>query len=53
MSRVTSSDDTNTSSLFDDNESQQPVLSPGQTHAVGVLPAHGIVNMVREKQIWA
>jgi len=53
MSRVTSSDDTTTSSLFDDNESQQPVLSPGQTHAVGVLPAHGIVNMVREKQIWA
>ena len=53
MSRVTSSDDTNTSSLFDDNESQQPVLSPGQTHAVCVLPAHGIVNMVREKQIWA
>ena len=53
MSRAPSSQDEKTTSLFDENETQQPVLSPGQTHAVGVLPAHGIENMIREKQIWA
>ena len=53
MSRVPSSTDDKTTSLFEESEAQQPVLSPGQTHAVGVLPAHGIANMVREKQIWA
>ena len=42
-----------TEPLFPDEGLQDPVKSKGQTHAVGVLPAHGIANMVREKQIWA
>lgn len=42
-----------TEPLFPDEGLQDPVKSKGQTHAVGVLPAHGITNMVREKQIWA
>jgi dCTP deaminase len=39
--------------MFPDGESQDPVLAEGQTHAVGILPAHGIENMRRDKQIWA
>ena len=42
-----------TEPLFPDDGMQDPVKTKGQTHAVGVLPAHGITNMVREKQIWA
>jgi len=42
-----------TEPLFPDEGMQDPVKTKGQTHAVGVLPAHGITNMVREKQIWA
>lgn len=42
-----------TEPLFPDEGAQDPVKTKGQTHAVGVLPAHGIANMVREKQIWA
>ena len=42
-----------TEPLFPDEGIQDPVKTKGQTHAVGVLPAHGIANMVREKQIWA
>ena len=42
-----------TEPLFPDEGMQDPVKTKGQTHAVGVLPAHGIANMVREKQIWA
>ena len=53
MSRVKSSDADTPTSLFEADDAQQPVLTPGQTHAVGVLPAHGIENMIREKQIWA
>ena len=39
--------------LFPEDEEQVPVTAPGQTHATGILPAHGIRNMVREQQIWA
>lgn len=42
-----------TEPLFPDDGVQDPVKTKGQTHAVGVLPAHGIANMVRDKQIWA
>lgn len=42
-----------TEPLFPDEGAQDPVKAKGQTHAVGILPAHGIANMVREKQIWA
>ena len=42
-----------TEPLFPDETRQEPVMTKGQTHAVGILPAHGIENMVREKQIWA
>ena len=42
-----------TEALFPDEGVQAPVKTKGQTHAVGVLPAHGIADMVREKQIWA
>ena len=42
-----------TEPLFPDEGMQDPVKTKGQTHAVGVLPAHGIANMVRETQIWA
>ncbi len=42
-----------TEPLFPDDGLQDPVKTKGQTHAVGVLPAHGIANMVRDKQIWA
>lgn len=38
--------------LFPEEE-QTPVTAPGQTHATGVLPAHGIRNMIRDQQIWA
>ncbi len=38
--------------LFPEEE-QTPVTAPGQTHATGILPAHGIRNMIREQQIWA
>ena len=42
-----------TEPLFPDEAAQDPVKAKGQTHAVGILPAHGIENMLREKQIWA
>ncbi|MGB1550981.1 MAG: 2'-deoxycytidine 5'-triphosphate deaminase domain-containing protein, partial [Parvibaculales bacterium] len=42
-----------TGALFPEEGGQEPVTAKGQTHAVGILPAHGIQNMVREKQIWA
>lgn len=42
-----------TEPLFPDEGAQDPVKAKGQTYAVGILPAHGIANMVREKQIWA
>ncbi len=42
-----------TGALFPDEAGQDPVMTKGQTHAVGILPAHGIENMIREKQIWA
>ena len=42
-----------TEPLFPDDGMQDPVKAKGQTHAVGVLPAHGIANMIREQQIWA
>lgn len=42
-----------TGALFPDEAGQEPVMAKGQTHAVGILPAHGIQNMLREKQIWA
>ena len=32
--------------LFQEEE-QTPVTAPGQTHATGILPAHGIRNMIR------
>ena len=38
--------------LFPEEE-QTPVRAPGQTHATGILPAHGIRNMIRDQQIWA
>ena len=38
--------------LFPEEE-QAPVTAPGQTHATGILPAHGIRNMIRDQQIWA
>ena len=38
--------------LFPEEE-QTPVTAPGQTHATGILPAHGIRNMIRDQQIWA
>ena len=38
--------------LFPEVE-QTPVTAPGQTHATGILPAHGIRNMIRDQQIWA
>ena len=47
------SDGAETGALFPDEAGQEPVMTKGQTHAVGILPAHGIQNMVREKQIWA
>ena len=37
--------------LFPDERDQAPVTAPGQTHATGILPAHGIRNMIREQQI--
>ncbi len=39
--------------LFPEDKEQAPVKAPGQTHATGILPAHGIRNMMREQQIWA
>ena len=45
--------DNQTKNLFPDAEPQAPRLAEGQTHAVGILPAHGIENMIREKEIWA
>lgn len=39
--------------LFPEDREQAPVTAPGQTHATGILPAHGICNMMREQQIWA
>ena len=42
-----------TGNMFPDGETQDPVIAEGQTHAVGILPAHGIGNMCRDKQIWA
>ncbi len=48
------SEEPQTEPLFpDEEEAKIPLMTKGQTHAVGVLPAHGITNMVREKQIWA
>ncbi len=47
------SDAAETGALFPDEGGQEPVKTKGQAHAVGILPAHGIRNMVREKQIWA
>ena len=47
------SDGAETGALFPEEAGQEPVMTKGQTHAVGILPAHGIQNMVREKQIWA
>ena len=38
--------------LFPEEE-QTPVTAPGQTYATGILPAHGIRNMIRDQQIWA
>ena len=38
--------------LFPEEE-QTPLTAPGQTHATGILPAHGIRNMIRDQQIWA
>ncbi len=41
-------------SLFpDDDRPQDPPTRQGQTHAIGILPAHGITGMMREQQIWA
>ena len=42
-----------TGALFPEESGQEPAVAKGQTHAVGILPAHGIHNMLREKQIWA
>ena len=42
-----------TIALFPDDHGQEPMMAQGQTHATGVLPAHGIQNMLREQQIWA
>ena len=39
--------------LFPDTDTQTPQRAAGQTHAVGILPAHGIANMIRDGQIWA
>ena len=39
--------------LFPEGDAQEPRRAPGQTHATGILPAHGIADMLREKQIWA
>ena len=39
--------------LFPDTDAQTPQRAAGQTHAVGILPAHGIANMIRDGQIWA
>ena len=48
------SEEPQTEPLFPaEEEAKIPLMTKGQTHAVGVLPAHGITNMVREKQIWA
>ena len=47
------SEQTQTGALFPDEEAQSPLMTKGQTHAVGILPAHGIANMLDEKQIWA
>ena len=48
------SEEPQTEPLFSaEEEAKIPLMTKGQTHAVGVLPAHGIANMVREKQIWA
>ena len=45
-------DDTD-QNLFPDTDAQTPQRARGQTHAVGILPAHGITNMIRDGQIWA
>lgn len=42
-----------TKNMFPDSDAQDPRISEGQTHAVGILPAHGIENMIRDKEIWA
>ena len=42
------SDAAETGALFPDEAGQDPIMTKGQTHAVGILPAHGIQNMVRE-----
>ena len=42
-----------TIALFPDDQGQEPVMAHGQTYATGILPAHGIQNMLREQQIWA
>ena len=48
------SEEPQTEPLFPvEEDAKIPLMTKGQTHAVGILPAHGIANMVREKQIWA
>ena len=44
---------TENTNLFPDTDAQTPQRARGQTHAVGILPAHGIANMIRDGQIWA
>ena len=34
-------------------EEEQTPVQLLQTHATGILPAHGIRNMIRDQQIWA
>jgi len=45
------SDGAETGALFPEEAGQEPVMTKGQTHAVGILPAHGIQNMVRDALI--
>ncbi|NCF79384.1 MAG: hypothetical protein GWP34_05730, partial [Alphaproteobacteria bacterium] len=47
------SDGAETGALFPDEAGQEPVMTKGQTHAGGMLRAHGIQKMVRGRQIWA
>jgi dCTP deaminase len=40
--------------LFPHHDEQEPRrVGPAQTHATGILPAHGIQAMIREQEIWA
>ncbi|MCE9649865.1 MAG: 2'-deoxycytidine 5'-triphosphate deaminase [Parvibaculum sp.] len=39
--------------LFPNHDGLEIKRGPGQLHATGILPAHGIQTLIREQEIWA